>query len=432
MIRLFPQLEKLDDREISDRERRDAARLSIDASRGAQSASDENHGDIGVSTSPMKRSPSVDLPPAQVRSRPETKFVEFADPPKQINRNSMPPGAQKQRPQEPTSSDEEDLRLQLELLRLQRQRRRATSTGLPVSNNQSQFSPPRINPDERPLTPARMPIYSSNFGDDDEHLIGQGVIGTRREQRLQKPGMTGPSYDSKILRDKQFQDHLAGAGRVVERPVVSDVDNRFRSVAAGSTANGGGGGRATLAGTGAVVRDAAAARTDFRMRDSEWTSARGHLSGAGMHVAAGATAAVGAGDGDVDFRIRTVDYRPRGEQHLVGAMMAVEDRVDVPNARIAAADRHAPNQHVVGSGVRVVDDDDLEFQVVEVLDTARRHQRVEDSEVTVKARKPAAVAPVAVLSKQNGMLTAILGVVKELDRPSLEVLSMELARLLER
>ncbi|KAJ3011308.1 UNVERIFIED_CONTAM: hypothetical protein HDU68_001755, partial [Siphonaria sp. JEL0065] len=418
MIRLFPNLQKLDDKEVTDRERRDAAKFG-DVSSGSES------GGSPLALSPAKLSPiratAINTPgPIKQRVNPTAQqqpqpripvqqpnrlqqlqqaqlqrqstqnvFKDNTEAPFFDNvlaieqRYSQPPPKNYQPRHSFSDSEDEQLRAQIELLQQQRQRRQTTE---PLSTSY----------DERPLHPAST---------TSDHLVGQGIIGSydSRQQKTKPKTPSKPSYDSQILREKQFQDHLSRGTRVAQVPIQQLVDHRRKHD------------DGRIPGThlsGADLRveqnELDQQQRDFRMRNPNWDNENNHLEGASMHgtndkeintdfrrrafgpFGDGAQHLSGAG-AHVDFiPHREHDYRYRQgdlhhsmheEQHLAGSSMAVKVGPEYHDPRLDGREKYT-NPHVQGSGMRVLsDEDDDGFPVMEVqnsvgqetIKASRRH-----------------------------------------------------------
>ncbi|KAJ3098220.1 hypothetical protein HK100_005145, partial [Physocladia obscura] len=447
MIRLFPKLSKLDDKEITDRERRDAAKLSQNSSPTSSSMpssnsvspqtvelpknfgqqpslvfnkqannSSDNDGDT-ESTRVFERyqqQQQHELEQLQQQLQQTRKLVSRQS---QIQSQSNVSKEQKQylnfrpsneRNNEPTSSDEEELRLQMELLRLKRQRRRTVDP--PVSK----FNIAQEN--DRPIKSRAQ----------DDHVIGQGLNGALYSPPTQKNAK--PSYTSKIVAEKQFQDHLnvqrGGAAAVVQMPIDRNYSNTRKKAFEASSSS-----QTRIAGAGATLQPRNNFSTDFRRRgvgdDGNDGPRREHVFGAGARV--NIVDAVSQ-----DYRMKTVDFRPslREEQHITGAIMAVENRADFHNPRIGQL--KYSNLHVVGSGVKVVADEDFEdFPVIEVTNQSKflkeNHQQQFDMDRMVRPKPDWSQEQ----QSKNNLLQAAFSIVRDLDRQSLQVLSREINQMLE-
>ncbi|KAI9339013.1 hypothetical protein BDR26DRAFT_395753 [Obelidium mucronatum] len=463
MIRLFPNLQKLDDKEVTDRERRDAFK--------ADSASESEGSPVSVSppkVSPLKP-PAPSKPgisnmrrqPQPLNQKQESPFsgdANFFGNVRSIEQRytqQKASGPNRQSFSDPTSSEDEELRAQIELL--QRQRRK---TSEPLSKSY----------DERPLRPA--PVKSN------DHLIGQGVIGSydsRIEFMKSIPtSKSKPSYESQILRDKQFQDHLDRGTNVSQVPIQARVDHRKRH-------DDGSFPKSHLAGSGvSVTEQLDQEQRDFRMRNPDWDNENNHLEGASMHVTndkeintdfrrrafgpfgEGAQHLQGSG-ANVDFiPHKEHDYRYRHgdlhhpmseEQHISGSSMAVKVGAEYHDPRLGH--ETFTNPHVRGSGARVFSEEDYDsFPVMEVqAETIKASKANKIPTNAAQSTKPNSMNPSkikpewlkeppaqtsvqpnvgnATASKpNNNLLLAVLSIVKDLDTNSLQVLQHEVNRLL--
>ncbi|KAJ3017896.1 UNVERIFIED_CONTAM: hypothetical protein HDU68_011428 [Siphonaria sp. JEL0065] len=432
MIRLFPNLQKLDDKEVTDRERRDSAKVG-DVSSGSES------GGSPLAISPAKVSPTRTKPinaptpikqrvnpAAQQQQQPRIPVQQpnrlqqqqhqelqrqptqnayqddnddrFFDNVRAIEQRYSQPLPENYQPRHSDSEDEQ-LRAQIELLQQQRQRRKTTE---PLSKSY----------DEKPLRPA--PTAS-------DYLIGQGIIGSydshirymQQQQKIKPKSSSKPSYDSQILREKQFQDHLGRNTSVAQVPIQKLVDHRKKHD------------DGRIPGThlsGADLRveqnDLNQNQRDFRMRNPDWENENNHLEGASMHVTNdkeintdfrrrafgpfgdGAQHLSGAG-ANVDFiPHREHDYRYRQgdlhhpiheEHHLAGSSMAVKVGPEYHDPRLDGREKYT-NPHVQGSGMRVLSDEDYDgFPVMEVQNTAEQE--------TIKASRRSTMPAVPIAAR---------------------------------
>ncbi|KAI8822312.1 hypothetical protein BJ741DRAFT_635913 [Chytriomyces cf. hyalinus JEL632] len=298
MIRIFPQLSKLDDQPVTDRERKDAANLDAAISLNTKS--------VQSKPAPMQNSSKVTATTA--KPIPLTQ---------KSTRNSMYNLANR--------IDEADENIGIH----------PCSFDEPI-NSKSKHS------DERPIRPG------SSYKDQMLAL---------EQSYNSKPDPYGDNltYDSRILRDKHHRDHFdVRAGlNVLQIPIDEYVDNRRRTVESKD--------HQELRGAGARVQTTLKEQTDFRMKDMDWDECNNHLKGAGVTVqkavqensnfrrsnfdalegkgslhVSGASAAVDYFplNAQKDFRMRHA--APREEMHVSGASVLLTwTRLFVPpNIRI--------------------------------------------------------------------------------------------------
>ncbi|KAJ3066167.1 hypothetical protein HDU98_010518 [Podochytrium sp. JEL0797] len=466
MVRLFPGLVKLDDKEVTERERRDAGKGVGEEQGGGEDTGQERQR-VGVSPAVVVAGGAASRQAAsgpalyqiqqqqQQQQQEQQQYHQMMEPdlvdpffgnirsieqrysqPAPTTRQSL----QRQFPD--PSSSEEDERIRGEIERLQKQRKRATVD--PLGPYASRIV------DERPIRPASVV---------SERIVGQGVLGAfgnRAGGGVKKVGAENRlSYESHILKEKQFQDHLGVGASVAQVSVAGGpVDNRKRH----DTKHDGPG---QLKGAAARVETKEWEGMDFRHVNSNWDHVNEHLEGAAVHVindksvnedfrrrafgpfGEGVQRVVGAGvsvdfvkNGVRSYRHQMVpDLRPVEEAHLEGSGMGVKVGTEYHNPRLGG--EKAGEAHVVGSGVRVVNEDD--FPVMEVGGVVAGE--------TVKASKmgkgrpdwlkddvrvnPNAVHATESKQSTNGLLLAVLGIVKDLDTGSLHILRHEVNKLLE-
>ncbi|KAJ3249332.1 hypothetical protein HDU77_007780 [Chytriomyces hyalinus] len=368
MIRIFPQLSKLDDQPVTDRERKDAAKL--DAA-------------ISVNTTSVQSKPA----PMQNSSKVTATTAKPIPLTQKSTRNSMYNLANR--------IDEEDesigsIHARYEAAKVQDRRQSST---LPASrsfdepiNSKSRHS------DERPIRPG------SSYKD-------QMLALEQSHNSKADPYGDNLTYDSRILRDKHHRDHFdVRAGlNVLQIPIDEYVDNRRRTVESKD--------HQELRGAGARVQATLREQTDFRMKDMDWDECNNHLKGAGVTVqkavqensnfrrsnvdalegkgslhVSGASAAVDYFplNAQKDFRMRHL--APREEMHVSGAGVSVQAKNEFHDAKLGFP-KHA-NEHLQGSGLTVLRDEDLfPVQFVDV-DTTVRASKYSDNAAFNEKRKP--------------------------------------------
>ncbi|ORY30097.1 hypothetical protein BCR33DRAFT_792724 [Rhizoclosmatium globosum] len=446
MIRLFPNLDKLDDKIITDRERRDAAKIGDSGSENGGSPTSV------ASLSPAKVSPvrTKSVPAPKQQSQPQQRASQ--PPPFNANhqhpqnsysdddlffgnihnieqRYSQASAKQQQQQQQYSNSSDEESHLAAQLLaNHQRQQRLSKSY------------------DDRPIRPS--PSQSQ------DHLIGQGVIGSF-DSKLNlihpfphKPTSKKPSYQSQILLDKQFQDHLTVSGGL--KPHAKSHDPPVNHPP--SKITGGGAPRVAVH---------LQQQYDHRRVNPNWDATNEHLDGAavsvvndrdvnsdfrrrnlgpfGGHHLVGAGANVGPvrTGGVHDYRHKVVDLHPGGgeEMHLRGAGVEVEVREEVHDPRIGEV--KWGEQHVRGSGAIVYRDEEIGFPVVEVSGVGKvvklgpkpKPDWLKAGAVK-NSTQPNNTKPLERQSSNN-LLLAVLSIVKDLDTTSLHVVQHEVNRLLD-
>ncbi|KAJ3288776.1 hypothetical protein HDU79_004587 [Rhizoclosmatium sp. JEL0117] len=472
MIRLFPNLDKLDDKIITDRERRDAAKIGDSGSENGGS-----HTSV-ASLSPAKVSP------VRTKSVPAPKQQSQLQ-----QRASQPPpfNANHQHPQNSYSDDDlffgnihniEQRYSQASAKQQQQQQQQYSNSSDEESHLAAQLlanhqPQQRLSKsyDDRPIRPS--PSQSQ------DHLIGQGVIGSF-DSKLNlihpfphKPTSKKPSYQSQILLDKQFQDHLTVSGglKATRVPIENNLDYRKSHDPPvnhpPSKITGGGAPRVAVH---------LQQQYDHRRVNPNWDTTNEHLDGAavsvvndrdvnsdfrrrnlgpfGGHHLVGAGANVGPvrTGGVHDYRHKVVDLHPGGgeEMHLRGAGVEVEVREEVNDPRIGEV--KWGEQHVRGSGAIVYRDEEIGFPVVEVGRDGGEDAEDETVKVSGVGKvvklgpkpKPDWLKAGAVknttqpnntksLERQssNNLLLAVLSIVKDLDTTSLHVVQHEVNRLLD-
>ncbi|KAI8618824.1 hypothetical protein BC830DRAFT_887003 [Chytriomyces sp. MP71] len=499
LILLFPNLSKLDDKEITDRERRDAARLA----EGESVSPTSSNGSDAKLVSPNKPSPPPVLKPATVKQAPPPSIVAIPNISKRqtigSSREINEPFIHHQKQQHNGSiqfksppphdldfSDEEEY-LRAQLAQVQSQRRRTVTESQHLSRSY----------DERPISSS----YHTNnrmSSSYEDHLVGQGVIASfdskaQNQPRLakgraNKTSSAKPSYSSQILQDKKFQDHLTvGNGtKVVQVPIATQNNTRKHNpsranatdhlanaavtVTADPTINTdyrrrsfgpyGKGADHVAGGAAASVAFLPHKEHDYRMRSNDIHAQEGHVAGSGMIIQ--------NYHQEYDARIPHFDLHTT-EGHVHGSGMAVQEKAEYHDPRIAqfdmhqleahvrgsgglvheAKEYHEPrlglpkriNEHVQGSGMKVVGDEDLEFPVIHV-DTIKASQQQPQS--NPKPPSDDKIKPQWLKStmheskgmeldkgKSHSLLLAVLSIVKDLDRTSLQMLQHEVGRLLE-
>ncbi|ORY26851.1 hypothetical protein BCR33DRAFT_794152 [Rhizoclosmatium globosum] len=294
MIRLFPNLDKLDDKIITDRERRDAAKIGDSGSENGGSPTSV------ASLSPAKVSPvrTKSVPAPKQQSQPQ-------------QRASQPPpfNANHQHPQNSYSDDD------LFFGNIHNIEQRYSQASAKQQQQQQQYS---------------------NSSDEESHLAAQLLANHQRQQRLSKsyddrpirpspvigsfdsklnlihpfphkPTSKKPSYQSQILLDKQFQDHLTVSGglKATRVPIENNLDYRKSHDPPvnhpPSKITGGGAPRVAVH---------LQQQYDHRRVNPNWDTTNEHLDGAAVSV---------VNDRDVNSDFRRRNLGPFGGHHLVGA-----------------------------------------------------------------------------------------------------------------